>query len=181
MGRAAHPVGYESSGDGPLVVLVHSSVSGRRQWQSLTSVLEGRFRVVAIDLIGYSQTPAWTHARPQQLSDQSALIHQIAAELGTPAALVGPSFGGGAQRNAGAERVPDQRRRRPHLRCDLVDQRRLVGQLLWSGVRPGRSLAVPDEVDRDHPESALKYRGQRLPLTAPTDRAVHQNHERSIT
>ena len=103
MGRAAHPVGYESSGDGPLVVLVHSSVSGRRQWQSLTSVLEGRFRVVAIDLIGYSQTPAWTHARPQQLSDQSALIHQIAAEMGTPAALVGHSFGASVALCAAAE------------------------------------------------------------------------------
>ena len=39
---APHGVGYGQSGDGPVVMLVHSSVSGRRPWSSLTSALEDR-------------------------------------------------------------------------------------------------------------------------------------------
>lgn len=97
------PVGYGVSGAGPVVVLVHSSVSGRRQWRSLTSALEDRFRVVALDLIGYGGTPPWTAARPQRLSDQSALIHTVAQEVGPPLALVGHSFGASVALCAAAE------------------------------------------------------------------------------
>lgn len=96
-------IGYSVSGDGPVVVLVHSSVSGRRQWRSLTAVLEDRFRVIAIDLIGYGETPAWNDPRAQRLSDQSALIHRAAAEFGAPMALVGHSFGASVALCAAAE------------------------------------------------------------------------------
>ena len=101
---AAPPgAGYARSGDGPVVVLVHSSVSGRRQWRSLTSALEDRFQVVAIDLIGYGDRPPWGGNRPQQLSDQSALIHEVSEQIGTPLALVGHSFGASVALCAAAE------------------------------------------------------------------------------
>lgn len=86
-------VGYEVHGDGPVVLLVHSSVSGRRQWRSLTQLLAPRYRVVAVDLIGYGDTPPWHAQREQRLSDQAALLHAIAEEVGEPAAIVGHSFG----------------------------------------------------------------------------------------
>lgn len=73
----------------PLVVLLHSSVSGRRQWRPLIAQLEDRFRIVAPDLIGYGDVPAWPNRRAQRLADQAALVHRI----GTPFALVGHSFG----------------------------------------------------------------------------------------
>ena len=100
---APHGVGHGRSGDGPVVVLVHSSVSGRRQWRSLTSALEDRFQVVAIDLIGYGDRPPWGGNRPQQLSDQSALIHEVSEQIGTPLALVGHSFGASVALCAAAE------------------------------------------------------------------------------
>src|SRR5262245_37895072 len=37
----------------PLVVLVHSSVSGARQWRRLMEDLKNRFRVRAVNLFGY--------------------------------------------------------------------------------------------------------------------------------
>jgi pimeloyl-ACP methyl ester carboxylesterase len=95
--------GYSASGDGPVVMLLHSSVSGRREWRSLTSELEGRFRVVALDLIGYGDTPAWDHRREQRLQDQSELVHAVAADVGPPLALVGHSFGASVALCAAAE------------------------------------------------------------------------------
>jgi len=95
--------GYEVSGAGPVVILVHSSVSGRRQWRSLTEALAGRYRVVALDLIGYGDRPPWNEPRPQRLTDQSALVRAIAEEVGEPLALVGHSFGGSVAMCAAAE------------------------------------------------------------------------------
>jgi pimeloyl-ACP methyl ester carboxylesterase len=95
--------GYSASGAGPVVMLLHSSVSDRRQWRSLTSELEGRFRVVALDLIGYGDTPAWDHRREQRLRDQSELVRTVAADVGPPLALVGHSFGASVALCAAAE------------------------------------------------------------------------------
>lgn len=75
-------------------MLVHSSVSGRRQWRSLTASLQDRYCVVALDLIGYGDAPAWTASRPQRLSDQADALLEITAEVGEPRAIVGHSFGG---------------------------------------------------------------------------------------
>jgi pimeloyl-ACP methyl ester carboxylesterase len=86
-------VGYTVDGDGPVVVLVHSSVSGRRQWRTLTAALADRFRVVALDLLGYGDTPSWTGEGTQRLPEQSELVRQVADRVGEPLALVGHSFG----------------------------------------------------------------------------------------
>lgn len=80
-------------GAGQVVLLVHSSVSGRRQWRPLTQLLAPRYRVVPVDLIGYGDTPPWHAQREQRLSDQAAVLHAIAEEVGEPAAIVGHSFG----------------------------------------------------------------------------------------
>jgi pimeloyl-ACP methyl ester carboxylesterase len=86
-----------------LVVLLHSSVSGRRQWRSLAAALAGRYRVAAPDLIGYGEAPAWAGPEPQRLGDQAAVVHRLAAELGDPYALVGHSFGASVALAAAAE------------------------------------------------------------------------------
>jgi len=45
----------EAGSVGPVVMLVHSSVSGARQWRRLMEDLKGRFRVRAVNLFGYGQ------------------------------------------------------------------------------------------------------------------------------
>jgi len=47
----------EAGSAGPVVVLVHSSVSGARQWRRLMDDLKGRFRVRAVNLFGYGRQP----------------------------------------------------------------------------------------------------------------------------
>ena len=44
---------------GPIVILVHSSVAGARQWRRLMDDLQDRFRIRAVNLFGYGKTPAW--------------------------------------------------------------------------------------------------------------------------
>jgi len=96
-------VGYSISGHGPVVMLLHSSVSGRRQWRALVDALDERYTMVTVDLIGYGETPPWEAERPQRLTDQSALVHELAEQIGSPLALVGHSFGGSVALCAAAE------------------------------------------------------------------------------
>ncbi|HKB92644.1 MAG TPA: alpha/beta hydrolase [Gaiellaceae bacterium] len=102
-------VAYAVEGDGPVVVLVHSSASGRRQWRTLTAALADRFRVAALDLVGYGDMPAWSRSGAQRLAEQSKLVHGVIEELGEPIALVGHSFGATVALDAAAglgERLP---------------------------------------------------------------------------
>ena len=45
----------EAGSAGPVVMLVHSSVSGARQWRRLIDDLKDRFRVRAVNLFGYGR------------------------------------------------------------------------------------------------------------------------------
>jgi hypothetical protein len=89
-------------GSGPPVVLVHSSVSGNRQWKKLAAQLSDRYRVVMPNLIGYGNTPAWHSERPMTLQDAAEAVLAVCAQLDGPIRLVGHSWGG-------AERPPRQR------------------------------------------------------------------------
>jgi pimeloyl-ACP methyl ester carboxylesterase len=85
---------YADAGDGPAVVLIHCSVSGLRQWRSLTEVLADRYRVRALNLYGYGATTPWPAQETQTLEAQARIVVAACAGLGEPVALVGHSFGG---------------------------------------------------------------------------------------
>ncbi len=87
-------IDYTVAGDGPPVVLVHSSVSGNRQWRSLTAALEDAFRVYAINLLGYGDTTPWSGPARLSLADQARLIAALPLPAGEPVSLVGHSYGG---------------------------------------------------------------------------------------
>lgn len=82
-----------SAGNGPLVILVHSSVSGARQWKKLMEQLAPRYRVSAPNLFGYGQTPAWSAGTNQTLADQADLILELLPQSLDNVCLVGHSFG----------------------------------------------------------------------------------------
>ena len=63
--RIDHP----DDGQGQTVVLVHGSVSGNRQWLTLTEALKDRYRVLAINLFGYGQTTRWPDKHLHQDTD----------------------------------------------------------------------------------------------------------------
>lgn len=91
------------AGAGPPVVLLHSSVSGNRQWTALVNDLRDRHRVLAPNLLGYGATPPFAEPRPQRLADQAALVHAVLDGVDEPVALVGHSFGGAVAMRAAVE------------------------------------------------------------------------------
>jgi pimeloyl-ACP methyl ester carboxylesterase len=100
--RPSAPVDYLEAGEGPAVVLVHSSVSGARQWRRLIDDLKDSFHVRAVNLFGYGKTPAWSNDRPQTLDDQARLIEAAIPDGANDICLVGHSFGGSVAMKAAA-------------------------------------------------------------------------------
>ena len=92
---------YLDSGGGSPVVLIHGSgpgVSGRANWQgtmSCSSLLAGRHRLIAPDVVGFGQTSADAGVPLDHETRVRQLVGFLAAlELG-PVDLVGNSMGGG--------------------------------------------------------------------------------------
>lgn len=100
--RTAEVDFLEAGSAGPIVVLVHSSVSGARMWRRLMESLSDRFRVRAINLFGYGRTPAWPSGASQSLDDQARLVEAALPEDADEVHLVGHSFGGSVTMKAAA-------------------------------------------------------------------------------
>jgi len=86
-------VDYLAQGAGPPVVLVHSSVSGNKQWRRLIEALQPTYRCVAPNLLGYGSTSAWPGERPQTLDDAARVVLAVCDTLPRPLRLVGHSWG----------------------------------------------------------------------------------------
>lgn len=96
---------FSEAGTGPLVVLVHASMGGARQWSNLIGDLDDRFRVRAINLFGYGGTPAWSCARPPTLDDFATLVARAVPATERKVHLVGHSFGGAVAMHAAARQL----------------------------------------------------------------------------
>lgn len=86
-------IDFNDAGSGDPVVLVHSSVSGKRQWKHLTQELQPHFRVLALNLFGYGETSAWNGDATQTITDQAGLVLALLQDLPGPVRIVGHSFG----------------------------------------------------------------------------------------
>jgi pimeloyl-ACP methyl ester carboxylesterase len=91
---ATTQVDFLEAGSGPLVMLVHSSVSGARQWRGLMDDLKSHFHVRAVNLFGYGKTPPWPAETRQSLTDQARLVEAALPAGADEICLVGHSFGG---------------------------------------------------------------------------------------
>jgi pimeloyl-ACP methyl ester carboxylesterase len=90
-GRPAS-VGYDITGTGPGLVLVHGTGADRRQWQPLIDHLAGRFTIVAPDYAGSGDTT--DHGGPVGLADLADEVLAAADHAGlVDFHLVGHSLG----------------------------------------------------------------------------------------
>lgn len=103
---AAHP-GTKIEGNGPAIVLLHSSMASKSQWKTLMEHMRATHRLIAIDLHGYGDNGMPERRSGFSLSDEVALVQSKLSRVlaqGEPYHLVGHSFGGGvALRLAHAE------------------------------------------------------------------------------
>ena len=95
----------EAGSSGPVVMLVHSSVSGARQWRRLMGDLKDQFRVRAVNLFGYGKTPPWPAETIQSLDDQARLVEAALPANADEVYLVGHSFGGSVAMKVAARLV----------------------------------------------------------------------------
>ncbi|MEW6998049.1 alpha/beta fold hydrolase [Colwelliaceae bacterium BS250] len=88
--------GVYLSGAGETVVLLHSSLSSSRQWQTLVSKLESNYQCINIDLLGYGQAPKVCDAEHYSLTTETQRVLAVVNHYigNKPFHLVGHSFGG---------------------------------------------------------------------------------------
>jgi pimeloyl-ACP methyl ester carboxylesterase len=89
--------GYFEAGRGPVVVLLHASLSSKAQWTALAQRLAGRFRAIAVDLCGYGDNGLPPGGREFSVDDEiravdACLEHRVDPQ--EPLHLVGHSYGG---------------------------------------------------------------------------------------
>jgi pimeloyl-ACP methyl ester carboxylesterase len=89
--------GYFSVGEGPAVVLLHCTLSSKKQWRGLSGMLSRHNRVIGVDLYGYGETGMPEHPEQFTLLDEVMLVKSLLEELlpkGETIRLVGHSYGG---------------------------------------------------------------------------------------
>jgi pimeloyl-ACP methyl ester carboxylesterase len=83
---------HEARGTGPAVLLIHAFPFDRTMWNAQLTLLESRFRVIAVDLPGFGQTAP---EGPWTMDDAADACVSVLDSLGVPmAAAVGLSMGG---------------------------------------------------------------------------------------
>lgn len=96
---------YESYGDGPAVLLIHSFPHDHRVWQPQATALANRFRIITPDLPSFGQSP-----RMERFSIEAAadLMIKLMTRLELPRVIVGGISMGGYISLAIAKRRPPQ-------------------------------------------------------------------------
>ncbi|WP_037337380.1 alpha/beta fold hydrolase [Saccharospirillum impatiens] len=103
--------GFLSVGQGPTVVMLHSSLSSSGQWRDLIRRLRGQAHCLAMDLTGYGETPlpALDSASSFTLWQEVALLESVLEQeqIRGPLRLVGHSYGA-AVALAFAQKYPER-------------------------------------------------------------------------
>jgi 3-oxoadipate enol-lactonase len=89
---AGRALGYDDTGSGPPVVLLHAFPFDRRLWATTVAALRARHRVIAVDARGFGESDLLAPYGMDDLADDLAALLDA---LGVPAAAVcGQSMGG---------------------------------------------------------------------------------------
>lgn len=82
--------GYDDTGTGSPVVLLHAGIADRRMWREQVPALAARHRVISLDLRGYGES----ELPPTPFAHHADVVGVLDALGIARAALVGCSFGG---------------------------------------------------------------------------------------
>jgi len=103
------PRGVYVTGQGPAVVLLHSSLSSARQWQYLVNLLKADFTVINFDILGYGKAEKVQDSDNYDLNVETGRIKQVLQQVigKAPYHLVGHSCGGAIALKLAVE-MPDK-------------------------------------------------------------------------
>jgi len=90
-------IGLRVEGQGPAVVLLHSSMGSKSQWRILMESMRGTHRLIAIDLHGYGDSSMPRTCNRHSLREEVRLVQAKLTQVlaaGERFHLVGHSFGG---------------------------------------------------------------------------------------
>src|SRR5262245_15334434 len=88
--RDGTPIGYERSGQGPPLILVHGTTADHSRWAPVLPALSERFTVSAVDRRGRGASgDAPIYAIEREFEDVAALVDAV----GGPVYLLGHSYG----------------------------------------------------------------------------------------
>ena len=90
----ANGFGWLDEGQGPPILLLHSSAATKWQWNRLRSPWAGRYRTLALDFWGYGETPLPPNPKSFDLDREVELAERLLERVDTPVDLVGHSYGG---------------------------------------------------------------------------------------
>jgi len=94
-GHHGHPAHLSSAARaaGPAILCLHCSTGSSRQWRALAAQLDKTRAIIAPDLLGYGENPAWPRGRRSTLALEVArVLEHIPPESG-PVDVVAHSFG----------------------------------------------------------------------------------------
>lgn len=100
-------VHYVDRGSGPAVVLLHASFLSLRSWDQMSAKLEGRFRVIRLDLSGAGLTGP-DPTRRYGIDRNIELVHGLLARLHLSSVAIVGTSSGGITAFRYAARYPDQ-------------------------------------------------------------------------
>jgi len=86
-------VHYTESGKGPTLVLLHGFLENSTMWQNLEQILNPKFRVICVDLLGHGKTEniGYIHTMNQMAKVVKAILEEINIRR---CFLIGHSMGG---------------------------------------------------------------------------------------
>lgn len=87
-------VAFLDRGAGHPVVMLHCSTGSKGQWQAAMAEWADRYRLLALDLIGYGDSDPWRGERPLTLADEVEVVSAVTDQTDSPVHLVGHSYGG---------------------------------------------------------------------------------------
>jgi pimeloyl-ACP methyl ester carboxylesterase len=83
-------IGFERSGEGPPLVLVHGTSADRTRWASIAPALEERFTLYAVDRRGRGLSP---DTQPWAIEREFEDVAAVVASIDGPVDLLGHSYG----------------------------------------------------------------------------------------
>ena len=84
---------YETTGDGPVLLLLHGFLENSHMWDGIVTLMRGKFTIVRIDLPGHGRSDIFSEIHSMEF--MAEVVHELLVYLGISSiSIIGHSMGG---------------------------------------------------------------------------------------